>query len=291
MSPRSARVRDVLAGGLRHSVLEWGERSDSEPTVLFLHGYLDCGASFTPLVEALGDSLHCVAPDLRGHGRTEWVGPGGYYHFFDYVRDVRDLVDALVGPRLILVGHSMGGGVATLFAGTWPDAVEKLVLIEGLGPPAEDEAEGPDRIRRWIREIGQRAAGERRTFASLEEVVARLRRQWPTLSGERLQELAGWLTVPLPEGRLAWSYDPLHRTRTPQVFRPDRWTPFLRAIECPVLTVTGGKSWYRWPDLEERRTHLRRRSHLHLENGSHMLHLDSPALLSEAISELIEGQV
>ena len=290
MSPRLPQEREVLAGGLRHRVLEWGARSENQPTIFFVHGYLDCGASFTPIVDALPESLHCVAPDLRGHGETEWVGPGGYYHFFDYVRDLRDLVDTLAGPRLVLVGHSMGGGIATLFTGSWPDDVELLVLIEGLGPPAEDEAEGPKRIQRWLREVRAQESQERKTFASLDDVAKRLRRQWPTLSELRSMECARWMTRPTEDGRWVWCYDPLHRTRTPQVFRPERWTPFLEAITCPTLTMTGGRSWYKWPDLEARREHIRERSHVHLKNGSHMLHLDCPHDVASEIARRIGGR-
>ena len=290
MSRPPPQVRRVSASGLSHRVLEWGARSDDSPTLFFLHGYLDCAASFTPLVNELSEGYHCVAPDLRGHGGSEWVGKGGYYHFFDYVRDVRELVDQLAGPRLVLIGHSMGGGIATLFAGSWPDAVEKLVLLEGLGPPEEDYAEGPERIRRWLRELRNTEGRAARLFESLDEVVARLSKLWPTLTEDRVLDLARWMTVPVPEGGFRWSYDPMHRTRTPMVFKPERWAPFLRAITCPTLTVTGGKSWYRWPDLDSRRANLVRRTHCHLENGSHMLHLDSSELVGSAISRHIEAQ-
>ena len=289
MSRESPTIRSVMAGGLLHRVFEWGTASPDAPTVFFVHGYLDCGASFTPLVEQLPDSYHCVAPDLRGHGGTEWVGKGGYYHFFDYVRDLRELIDKLAGPRLILIGHSMGGGVSTLFAGTWPQDVEKLVLLEGLGPPEEHYTEGPERVRRWIRELRNSEGRAARSFESLEQVAARLSKLWPTLTAERVLELAGWMTVPTEDGGLKWSYDPVHRTRTPMVFRPDRWAPFLSAITCPTLTVAGGKSWYRWPDLESRRANLVNRTHCHIENGSHMLHLDSATEVGSAISGHIKG--
>jgi pimeloyl-ACP methyl ester carboxylesterase len=257
--------------------------------LLFVHGYLDCGASFAPLVGQLPDHYHCVAPDLRGHGGTEWVGKGGYYHFLDYVRDLRDLVDQLAGPRLVLIGHSMGGGIATLFAGSWPDAVEKLVLLEGLGPPEEDYEEGPERIRRWLRELRNTESRAARTFETIEQVAGRLGKLWSTLSSEQTLELARWMSCPAEGGGLRWSYDPMHRTRTPMIFRPQRWAPFLRAITCPTLTVTGGQSWYRWPDLEGRRANLVNRTHCHIENGSHMLHLDSAEVVGSAILRHIDA--
>ncbi|MEE2827661.1 MAG: alpha/beta hydrolase [Myxococcota bacterium] len=265
-------------------MLEWGGDSDSEETVLFLHGFLDCGASFTPLVEALPEGLHCVAPDLRGHGGTEWIGRGGYYHFADYLRDVRDLVDRYRRGRLVLVGHSMGGGVSALFAGSWPEEVHRLVLLEGLGPPSEDPADGPRRIRRWIGEVRSSTDRSPRRFENLDEVADRLGRLWPTLPAQRCRELAGWLTQGAPEGGLTWSYDPLHRTRTPQIYQPALWAPFLEAISCPVLTVSGGKSRYRWPDLDARMARLSDHRHEEVDGASHMLHLDAPEQLARSIS-------
>lgn len=284
MARRIPEVRTVVAGGLAHRVLEWGEASDDAPTVFFVHGFLDCGASFGWLVDELPAHYHCVAPDLRGHGGTEWVGKGGYYHFFDYVRDLRDLVDRLAGERLVLVGHSMGGGVASLFAGSWPEALEKLVLIEGLGPAEESYDDGPGRVRRWLRELRNVEGRGPRTFATLEQVAVRLDRLWPSLRPEQTMELAGWMTTEGPEGGFRWSYDPLHRTRTPMVFRPERWAPFLQAISCPVLTISGGESWVNWPDLDTRRGNLVDRTHCHIERGSHMLHLDSCDLVGKAIA-------
>ena len=280
----------MVAGGLKHRVLEWGEASDDSPTLFFVHGFLDCGASFSWLVDSLPEHYHCVAPDLRGHGGTEWVGKGGYYHFFDYVRDLRDLVDRLAGPRLVLVGHSMGGGVASLFAGSWPEASEKLVLLEGLGPAEESYDEGPDRIRRWLRELRNTEGRGPRTFTSLEQVAARLSRLWPSLRPEQTEELAGWMTTEGPEGGFRWSYDPLHRTRTPMVFRPERWAPFLRAISCPTLTISGGESWVNWPDLDTRRANLVDRTHCYIEEGSHMLHLDNADVVGMAILGHIDIQ-
>ena len=271
------RVTEQMAGGLKHRVLEWGARRDDRPSIVMVHGYLDCAGSFSALASQLSGSFgfHCIAADVRGHGGTEWVGQGGYYHFFDYVRDLRDLVTQLGGDKPIILGHSMGGGIATLFAGAWPEELSALVLLEGLGPPAEEYGDGPDRMRRWLRELDGVAQRPPRSFESLEKVGQRLGRLWPTVPAERLLDVARWQTR--REGdRYVWSYDPAHRTRTPMIFRPERWAPFLQAIRCPVLTITGGQSWYRWPDLEERRANLVDRTHVHIETASHMLHLDSP---------------
>jgi pimeloyl-ACP methyl ester carboxylesterase len=280
-------TRTVRAGGLDHRVVEWD--GGGTTTVLFVHGYLDCGGSFDALARALPADLHCVAPDMRGHGLTGRAAESGYYHFVDYVRDLRDLVDALVRDRLVLVGHSMGGGVCSLFAGTWPEELHRLVLLEGLGPPRENLDDGPKRMRRWIEETRAVRGGRRpvKSFATLQEGAARLQKKDSFLPDARALDLARWLVREREDGAFEWLHDPMHRTRTPMIYRPEVWRPFLLATTCPVLTVTAGVTWYRWPDLPERRAALRDHRHLHIEEASHMLHHDAPEELAEAIGAFL----
>ncbi|HCP44606.1 MAG TPA: hypothetical protein DIU15_01015 [Deltaproteobacteria bacterium] len=283
MRSDSPTSRFIQAGGLRHRILEWEGGRD---TVLILHGFLDCAGAFDRFVAHLPPDLHVVAPDFRGHGETEWAGPGGSYHFLDYVRDLRDVVDQVVRDRLFLVGHSMGGGVAVLFAGSYPEDVTRLVLIEGLGPPAEDLADGPTRLARWIRESQAIAGFGVRRFDSLEAVAERLRTRSPELDEDIGLSLAAWLSMPI-DGGFTWRHDPRHRVRTASVYRPERYDPFARAVRCPVLLVTGEKSWYRWPDLPDRRRALVDHRLVEIPAAGHMIHYDAPSELASAVLEFV----
>ncbi len=282
----------VDGSGLPIRTLVWeaeGAAPDGRPTtLLLLHGYLDCGGTFSPLVEHLPPWLRVLAPDLRGHGESGRVPHGCWYHYVDYVRDVRAVIDALhPGGRLILLGHSMGGGVSTLFAGSWPEEVERLVLVEGLGPPREENDMGPGRLARWVRELdaGPRPA---KGFPSAEDAAARLVRQNPVMPPERALAAVQWLAEEV-DGAWRWRHDPWHRARTPQLYQPERYAPFLRAITVPVLLVTGGKSWYRWGDLEERRANLIDRRRLHLDEVGHMVHYEVPDVLAQAVQDFVLG--
>lgn len=224
---------------------------------------------------------------MRGHGESGRIDRSTWYHFSDYVRDVRAVVDALGEGSLAVLGHSMGGGISVLFAGTYAEEVVRLVLVEGLGPPEEDLSDGPARMARWVKELADGPRGSR-PFSSYDDVASRLARQNPRVTPERAAELAGWLAEEV-EGEVRYRHDVWHRARTPQLYRPARYTPFLEAISCPVLTVTGGRSWYKWPDLEARRARLATRRHVHFEDCGHMVHYEVPSLLAGEIAGFLES--
>ena len=103
--------------------------------MLLLHGWMDTGASFQFVVDCMADDSSCVALDWRGFGRTDWE-PNGYW-FPNYLADLDALLDILSPNQPThLVGHSMGGNVASLYAGVRPERVARLVNIEGSGCPA-----------------------------------------------------------------------------------------------------------------------------------------------------------
>src|SRR5262249_10211382 len=124
-------------------------------TVFLIHGFMDAAGTWDRVAPALAEAGHRVfAPDMRGFGEGARGPPGGYYHFPDYVPDLAALAEppAPEGP-IKLVGHSMGGTVATLLAGAMPERVSRLVSIEGLGPPDHSFEMGPLRMRRWLDDL------------------------------------------------------------------------------------------------------------------------------------------
>src|SRR5262245_15633661 len=244
---RSRRL--ALATGLTYHVLEWGPDS-ADHTIVLVHGFLDLGFAWAPVAERLAERFHVIAPDLRGHGDSDWIGPGGYYHFFDYVADLDGVVARLAGPRLVVVGHSMGGSVSSYWCGARPERVAKLAPLEGLGPP-EVSVPIPERTARWIDAWSEARLKTPRVMASLDEAAARLCKNDHLLSAESARRLVERGTVQV-DGGVSWKHDPLHLTAGPYLYRRDVAEQFWTRITAPVLVLDGADSRLRVPDPETR---------------------------------------
>jgi pimeloyl-ACP methyl ester carboxylesterase len=284
MAPPRENTVDVL--GLRIHYLEWGE-PQGEPLIL-VHGFLDQALSWAPLVDQLckrvRQSLRIIAPDCRGHGDSGWVGAGGYYHFPDYVHDLDCVIQALGLTRFDLAGHSMGGTISFLYAGTFPQRVAKLALIEGIGPPAMSFSDAPVRMEKWIGELRDRGRTHFREYARPEDGARQLQHSNPRLTPELALYLACSGMRQNGNGKWVWKFDPLHRTTLPQPFYAFQALEFLRRIACPVLIVEGEESHQRRrSDKQSRLEALRDRRVAHVENAGHMVHHDNPERLAEVL--------
>ncbi len=280
----------VPANGLMHHVLEWPSLA-SEATVLLIHGYMDAAATWDLVAPALAArGLRVLAPDLRGFGDGPRVGRGGYYHFPDYVLDVADLVEALVpaGSPLFVVGHSMGGTIATMYTGTFPERVHRLVILEGAGPPNSPPETAPDRSRRWIDEVRTvRARGDRK-MPSREDALRRLVLNHPKVSEEVLRRRLDALARPHPDGDgVAWKADPLHGTRSPLPFQAASWMGFASRAKCPVLSVSGGPAGWHPPDETTREGAFAVLERVEIPDAGHMMHWTRPEDLSRFLLEFL----
>ncbi len=253
-------------------------------TALLVHGFMDAGGTWEDVAGPLAaQGIDVWAPDMRGFGRSDRVGPGGYYHFPDYLSDVDALIHgAMSSPdRLLLVGHSMGGTICSLYAGTRPERVERLVLLEGIGPPATAPEVGPVRMKRWLDQLREGPGG--RPPASRDDALRRLTAVHARVDRAILARKVEHL-VTEREGTLSWAYDPLHRTTAPYRFDADAFRCFLREVRCPTLFIGGGTRGFHPPDEQERLEMMGGAvESIDLSDAGHMMHWTRPAEVADAI--------
>lgn len=276
--------------GLRLRVCTWGP--DAGRPVLVLHGFLEQGAAWDTFARALGGRV--VAPDHRGHGLSAHVGAGGSYAFWDYVADVDGVVRAL-GGEVDLVGHSMGGTIAALFAATRPAAVRRLVLVEGLGL-RDLSHEVHDRAEAFLDAMA--APPRHKLFPDVAAAAARMTRVNPNLGEAQALRLAARVTRPtVPgdteaeahrEGWLTWTWDPLHKARNPVPFRADVHRGFLARIQAPTLVIDGGDSPLAPDDALARVAAIPTSRRVVLPGAGHLVHHDAPEALADLVRAHLE---
>jgi len=279
----------IGAQGLQIHCLEWGH-FDGEPLIL-VHGYLDLADSWRAFVAALETgqpNFRVIAPDCRGHGDSGWIGAGGYYHFPDYVFDLDCVVRAHSLDSFTLIGHSMGGTISLLYAGTFPERVRKLVLIEGIGPVGMTFSDAPLKMEKWITELHERGRRHFREYTSLAAGASQLRQTNPRLSENTALEIARAAMKQNDRGKWIWKFDPLHRTTAPQPFYTAQALEFLRRLQCPVLLIDGEQSRQtRRTDKQERYEAIANHQRVTINGAGHMVHQDNPDQLADVVRDFI----
>ena len=232
-----SRSRFVEVRGLRLHLREWGR--EGAPRLYLLHGWMDASPSFQFVVDALAHEWHVIAPDWRGFGLSAWCGVDGYW-FPDYFADLDAILRLCEGnddSPVRLVGHSMGGNVALMYAGIRPARVAGVVALDAFGLPDRPAAEAPGRYQKWLASLT--ATPRPRVYPSHDAIAARLRQDNPRLSQARATWLAQALAQADGEGwRIAG--DPAHRRVNPVLYRRAEAQACWQRIIAPVLVVEPG---------------------------------------------------
>jgi pimeloyl-ACP methyl ester carboxylesterase len=237
---RQARREVVRVRGLDLHLTRWGpEPARGESPVFLLHGWLDCGATFQFLVDAFERDWPLLALDWRGFGQSEWPQEG--YWFPDYLADLDALLD-MYSPDTParLVGHSMGGNIASLYAGVRPERVRCVVNLEGVGLPRTDASQGPPRLRKWLDEM--RSMPELRDYESLQQLTAIIRHRYPRIGAERAAFVAACWGREADGGRVRLWGDPRHKRINPILYKREDTEAAWRAITAPMLLILGDES-------------------------------------------------
>ncbi|MDR7331293.1 pimeloyl-ACP methyl ester carboxylesterase [Kinneretia asaccharophila] len=279
---------------MRHHLLRWGEACAGRPPLVMLHGWMDVGASFQFVVDAMRGEREVIALDWRGFGLSETTGADCYW-FPDYLGDLDALLDLLSpGAPVDLVGHSMGGNVAMSYAGVRPGRIRRLVNLEGFGMPDVAPAAAPERLARWLDELKE--APSLRPYATLADVAERLRRNNPRLTADKAAWLAQHWARETPEG-FQLNADPAHKLANPVLYRKAEVLACWQRITAPTLWVEGSdeqlqRFWggrYTREDFEGRLAVVPRLARTVLNDAGHMLHHDQPEALAAALEGFLDA--
>jgi pimeloyl-ACP methyl ester carboxylesterase len=263
-----------VSQGLKLHYLDWG--NESAPPLLLVHGMRDHARSWDWVARALRNEWHVIAPDLRGHGDSEWSADGAYltaYYLLDFTR----LVNELGYEQVSVVAHSLGGNPAARFAALFPQRVRKMVLVDAMGPTAPviarwNELGVVKRTHEWLDKVCEAAGTKPRCYATIEEGMARMTAANKRLSAEQARHLTihGMRRV---EGGYSWKYDPIVGNFMPEDFAIDL-AEFWSKVAAPTLICWGTESWTTNPATDGRSIYFRNRRNLTFENAGHWIHHD-----------------
>ena len=273
--------------GRRLHVRVWG--SEPAPLLVLLHGWCDVSASWQFVVDALAKDWRVVAPDWRGFGLSEWNKD--VYWFPDYIADL----DALLlhySPQdpVCLVGHSLGGNAACLYAGLRPDRIRQLINLEGLGLRRYTPDEAPGRYVNWLDQL--RDTPSFRSYPDRAAFAGRLQKENPRLSDEKAEYLAQHMGEDDDAGGIHLAADPFHRWVNPTIYRVEEAMAIWRLVTAPVLWVTAADSFIfkqlfsvDSADYRSRIACFRDLREVTLEECGHNLHHDQPQQVAHLIEE------
>ena len=285
---RAAESRYFDIRGLRYHVRHWP--AAGAPKLVLLHGWMDVSASFQFLVDAFAGRWDVYAPDWRGYGLTDW-GKSDCYWFPDYIADLDFLLREFApGEALHLLGHSLGGNVACMYAGIQPERVAKLVNLEGFGLAATQPEDAPRRYARWLAELHERPGFK--PYASYAELAKRLRDGNPRLTSERAEFLARhWGRD--ADGKVVLRGDPAHKIVNPVLYRYEEVRACWQQVRAPVLWIDGAETAalkrlrLDAAQYAERRAEFANLRYATVADCGHMLHHDQPVAVARLIEEFL----
>lgn len=288
-----ARSEFLTLRGLRHHLLRWGEPAPGRPPLVMLHGWMDVGASFQFVVDAMRGGQEVIAMDWRGFGQSASSGSDAYW-FVDYLGDLDTLLDAVSPDAPVdLLGHSMGGNIVMSYAGVRPARIRRLINLEGFGLPDAPPEIAPQRLAQWLDEL--KAPPSLKPYASLADVAARLMKTNPRLSADKAAWLASQWSRPTPLG-FELLADPAHKRANPIPYRKAEVLACWQRIAAPLLWVEGDSTslkqfWgdrYPRADFDARLALVQNVRAEVLVDAGHMLHHDQPVALAALIEDFIQ---
>ncbi|MBI1891975.1 MAG: alpha/beta hydrolase [Burkholderiales bacterium] len=289
---KPSRSEFITVRGLRYHLRHWG--SEGAPKLFMVHGWMDVSASFQFVVDCLKQDWHVISPDWRGYGLTQRSGADTYW-FSDYLGDL-DAILKHYSPNesVNLLGHSLGGNIACMYAGIRPDSIAKLINLEGFGLPPTQPEQAPARYAKWLDELPVMPSS--RPYADLQEVMSRLQKTNPRLSDERAAFLAMNWAAKNREGLWEILGDPAHKRPGPLLYHVEDVLACWGTIKAPVLWMEADDTdiWRWFGPKEFVRSEIDRRiavipnlTPVIVRDAGHMLHHDQPQVVADHIEKFL----
>ena len=296
---KAARSEFVPVRNLNYHVLTWGEPRPGKAPLVMVHGWMDVAASYQFMVDAFAHDHYVIAPDWRGYGLTD-TPPVDSYWFPDYLADLDFLLDHYSPAEPVnLLGHSMGGNVAMLYAGARPQRIRRLVNLEGFGMAASEPAQAPKRYARWMDELKSLHRGDihLKGYESAAGVAHRLMKTNKRLGQDKADWLARHWARPDDSGVWHILGDRAHKIINPQLYRVDEVLEIYKAIAAPVLSVQSSddslsqwwKGKYTLAEYHQRLRSVAQVTTAVIPDTGHMLHHDQPDALAQLVEKFLQG--
>ena len=274
---------------LRLHYVDWG--NPGAPPLLLVHGGRDHCRNWDWVATALRRDWHVLAPDLRGHGDSQW-SPDGNYSTAAYVYDLAQLIHQQELAPVTIVAHSLGGNIAIRYAGVYPEKVRRLVAIEGLGLSPQQTARRlgvpiAERMQKWIQE--ERALSGRlpRRYATIEDALKRMQEANGHLSPEQATHLTQHGVNQNEDGTYSWKFDNYVRADSPYGMTTAEIEELWGRITCPTLLVYGKESWASNPEQDGRMRHFQNARVESFDGAGHWVHHDRLQAFLELLRDFL----
>ena len=261
---------------LRLHYVDWG--NEEAPPLLLIHGGRDHCRNWDWVAEQLRADYHVIAPDLRGHGDSQWM-IGGTYSYAEYTYDIAQLIHQMELAPLTIIGHSMGSGIGLRYTGIYPDNVNKIVGIEGLGSAPQRARERADkspheRFTDWIEETRALAARAPHRYTTFDEALKRMQDANKHLRADQARHLTMHGINQNEDGTYSWKFDNYVRAFTPFGIDEAETQSLWQRITCPTLLIRGADSSAEDPFELGIPDHFKNAEFVTVEDAGHWVHHD-----------------
>ena len=255
--------------------------------VLALHGFLDNAASMACLAPAMSQFQY-IAIDLPGHGLSDHRAPGAHYNQMDYIQDLHELVMSEEWQDIVIVGHSMGGILASIYSAVFPERVKGIAMIDACGPLTLPPETSSEQLRASIL---SRMPKPGRTGSAREvdlDAAVAPRCKMSDITAEHAATILRRNITVGENGLSGWRSDPRLRTKSTLRLTESQAQNIMQAIQCPVWIGGASDSFKKMETAYAERKSWLKNSRFELFSGGHHFHMVNPSAVSSAICRFVE---